>query len=294
MKKYMITERYNIEGSDIDGISFQEVNDDMYFVEATSKNEAILKYLSTKCEFEPRKALRDMLFLDFWTSVCWGEYEYIDEFINSQSIRKMADEIYDTFFLDDASEPEEILLQSDTEELRTKYWNLLTEQDRKVAYYHCNYCDVFCVELTSIAKMKKRNRINQKNIIEDVEKEDIFIWNLLTSLIRKAKKESYCLTTNIISEVGGVESEAAKKIIAHLCSARLKNVVELAYDNGGFTLYSLVSMITIHTDEDVNNVCVEIFPTDILYRFAKHNYNFADGKNELAIKIMMGREEEIE
>lgn len=69
MKKYMITDMYNIENEDLTWMTNLEVNEDIVCVEASTKNEVIRKYLNARCEFGNEGVLKNMFFRYFCVSV---------------------------------------------------------------------------------------------------------------------------------------------------------------------------------------------------------------------------------
>lgn len=290
LKKFLVTEIYKMD--DLQWISDQDTNNNMIIIESTTKEEAIRKYLYANFEFESQGILRNVLFHDFWVAVAYGEYEYIETFSNAELIMKIAETIYTKYLKDDDSDPEDSILKYDLEEISNEFFSLLNNKDKKEAYYYCNRYDVFCIELETLSACKKRKRKNLKNIINDIEDVDVTFWNLILQMIRDEKKTSYYLDDKILIKYG-LDLEQANEMLRYCWSHKLKGSVSMDYEDGSFiacSLYSSLKFPNISKLEDDNdesqNTYVEIFPTEIVYKFAESGYDFKDGKNDIAIKIL--------
>lgn len=283
MKKYMVTDMFNIENEDLRWMSNNGSNERIYFVDASSKEEAIFKYLSTKCEFEPGGILKEMLFRDFWVSVGYGEYEYTEKFQKAKEISVLADVIYSEYFENNNKSPEKLFLEYETEDLANKYWGFLEKEDIKTAYYMCNLCEVFCVEMGSLAEYKRRERKNLKNIIDDIQDEDILGLNMISKLIREKCEGDCQLSVAALADIMG--QDEAKELLEYCASRNFRSVVNLTYEDGSFIFCSLIDSMEIsYSVEEVE--AIDIRPSRLFMRLIEEGYDFREGKNALAIKLI--------
>lgn len=286
MKKYMVTDLYEIESTDFILLSNQESNKNILLIEGTTKDNVIEKYLNARYEFEQQTHLKEMLFYDFWISVGYGEYEFVNHFENSEAILQLADNIYNQFFQNTNTEPEKIYNKYDTKELVENYWELLNEEDAKEAYYLCNRYDVVCLELNTLANFKKQQRINSRNIVDDITQEDSTFWNIISNLIHTELKESYSITLKTLTEYG-LSLEDSEELLNYCISEKLNSVVSMTFTNGNFGCWALSNLFIHHRDDtNKDEISIEVFPSNTLYKLAEAGYDFKNGKDALATEVL--------
>lgn len=278
MEKYLITDMFSVEENDLRWMSDQSENDDMILVEGTSKDDAIRKYLYTRCEFEPKGVLKEMLFRDFFEKISYGEYDKIEEFSKADELIKLAEDIQEQYMQDDDFDSESNILEVDTEELSNRYFSLLTKDEIRKAYYMCCRYEIFCVKTCSLASYKKRQRLNARNIIKDITEEDVTVFNLISDMIRVEEKECYYVNFQILNDLG-LDTEDAINLIKYILSKFKRTVVSLEFDDGRFVCCALISKITFprgYYDGEIKNDdrYIEIYPSKLLVKLAKAHYNF--------------------
>lgn len=285
MKKYMVTSMENLECEDLYWISYKNTNDEMLLVEAGSKEEAVRKYLYTQYEFETKGIIEEEIFRQFWIDVANGDWEYMEGLSRENDLIKLAERVYGQYMENDDDKPEESILKYDTEAISAEFFTLLNKQDRKITYYYCNRNNVFCVELETLAHLKKRKRKNKRNIINDITENDIIVLNLISEMIRKEDKKSYCIDGDILAEQG-FDKHKIQELLEYVCSLELHCNINSANERGAFVFYSLFSHRTYTIGKTNDVLSVDIYPEVILRKLAKAGYNFEDGRNAIAERVM--------
>jgi len=294
MKKYLVVERGLIETNE-ERIMYwfdEDADNELKLVEAYSKEDALRRYSDLQYELKSELIGKETIFREFWAMIYYWDIDFFESFLRFEDIKKLACDIYDKYLVDEDSEPEDSILKYDVHELADTFFQMLNEKERKAvfcAYYRWN---LFCVEMMKFSDYKERELRNAKNIVDDIQIDDIIFWNIISKMIIDEKKESYYLDESILIE-HGLERDEASELLEYCTSGKLKYVAKLHLDNGGFVYHSLFSHMQFSEfEKDVESNAeeqikyVEVFPTDIMYRLAEAGYDFKDGKNELATKIL--------
>lgn len=246
---------------------------------AESEDAARKKYCDRQYKSIPEDVLKATIFEDFWIAVGYGDVEYIVEnFEKKEEILEMADKMYIQYFDGIDIEPEELYPKCNTENMANEYWDCLTENDKKWAYYIYNYHNLASWILYSEREHDNDIRKETKNIIRNITGNDVMFWNTVLELIRNNKKDKYLLTPGVFVEQG-YDIEDANAIMEAFDLHKIHTQVSVIIDPLDYVFARLI-------EEPSGDY---IIPSDTLYRLAEAGYDFMDGLNDTAMQCIKYR-----